>query len=117
MLAGVRPSGDPVEIRDDDVRLLVFLTSSCLPCRLWWAELGTRPHPAAVIVTPDPTTEDARAVAALDQGRVPVVMSSAAWIDHGVRGAPTVLLVRDDAVVARAEPHTWEEFDALLAGG
>jgi hypothetical protein len=117
-LVGVTPTGDPVEIPvSSTAQLLAFLTSSCLPCRLWWAELGSRSHPEAVIVTPDPATEDALAVAALDRGRVPVVMSSAAWIDHDVRGSPTVLVVRDGVVVARGEPHSWEELGALVANG
>ncbi len=115
MLSGVTPAGEPVHI-DDGVapRLVAFLTSSCLPCRLWWAELGTRAHPAAVIVTPDPSTEDARAVAALDTGRVPVVMSSDAWFAYGIRGSPILVVERDRTVAAKGDAHSWAELEAIL---
>jgi hypothetical protein len=96
--------------------LLAFLTSSCLACRPWWSELATSVGQAVVIVTPDPTTESRDDVAALDRGRTPVIMSSAAWNGYRVVGSPTFVVIRDGLVESSGAAHSWAELDRLIAG-
>lgn len=72
-----------------------FLTSSCRPCHDVWPSLG----PGDVAVTPDPSTESRRKVAALAPPGTTVVMSSDAWFSFRPGPAPWRLVVRDGRVV------------------
>lgn len=76
-------------------RVLYFLTSSCRPCRSVWPALG----PGDVAVTPDPSTEDRSAVAALAPEGTIVVMSSQAWFTFRAGPAPWRVVVVDGAAV------------------
>ncbi len=117
-VSGVDPQGRPAAAGSEPGQrlLLAFLTGSCEPCRALWAPLaeGRRPGLAVVAVTPSPTTESSRAVAALAGNGVPVVMSSEAWIAYRVRGAPWLVVVGDGAVVAEGRAGSWEELVALV---
>jgi hypothetical protein len=70
-----------------------------------------------VIVTPSPTTEDARAVAELaPEAGIPVVMSSEVWHAYSVARAPWYVGVAGGIVVADGlAPETWSELTAELA--
>ena len=118
LVSGVDPQGRPAAAGPEPGQrlLLAFLTGSCEPCRALWAPLseGHRPGLPAVAVTPSPTTESSRAVAALASDGVPVVMSSEAWLAYRVRGAPWLVVVRDGAVVAEGRAESWEELVALV---
>lgn len=92
---GVDPAGSPVRA-DTEGRTVYFLTSSCQPCRALWAELGED----ALIVTPDPSTEDRRAVAALAPAGATVVMSSDAWFAYGPGPAPWQVTVAGGVVTS-----------------
>lgn len=115
---GVDAAGVAAEASADDRLLLAFLTGGCSPCRAFWSALagGRRPGMPAVVVTPSPTTESSRAVAALAGGRVPVVMSSEAWLAYRVRGAPWFAVVDGGRVVAEGRVERWEDLEALAGG-
>lgn len=98
--------------------LVVFLTSSCLACRDVWAALA---HDRSAVlpvqaVTPDPTLEDARAVAALTPPGLRVVMSTAAWQAYGASGSPWVAVVTRGVVTAEGPAAGWPDVLALAAG-
>lgn len=97
--------------------LVVFLTSSCLACREVWAALAEGPSVLGPVqaVTPDPTLEDARAVAALTPPGVRVVMSTAAWGAYGASGAPWVAVVTGGIVTAEGPAAGWPDVVALAA--
>ena len=101
-VAGVTPSGDARAIamnNHDGFTLLGFLSSGCATCAGFWDALqnpdalalpdGTR----VVIVTKGPDREIPNEVATLTNGRVPVVMSTEAWLDYQVPGSPFFVLV------------------------
>lgn len=97
-IEGVAPDGEPAGAAGDG--RVVFLTSSCLACRDLWPTLGRPGADVVAAVTPDPTLEDAAAVAALAPAGVPVVMSTAAWLAWRAGPAPWVAEVRGGVVVA-----------------
>lgn len=131
-LSGVTPAGDPVRIETGSGARLVaaFLTSSCTTCGTFWTALGTdggaagapgvegateeAASPAMVVVTPDPTTEDRRAVARLAPASTPVVMSTEGWIRWGVSGSPFFVVVADGMIVAEGVASDWDELLALI---
>jgi hypothetical protein len=105
---GVTPSGEPVSagiVNSTEPVLLVFLSSSCLGCRDLWEGTAAlrRSLPAEVrviFVTKGPEIEDVGAIAALDPVDTLTVMSSQAFRDYRVGGAPFL------AVVAAGEVRT-----------
>ena len=101
-VAGVTPSGDARAIavdHNDGLTLLGFLSSGCATCAGFWHALqapealnlpdGTR----VAIVTKGPDREVPSEVGALTTGRVPVVMSTEAWLDYKIPGSPFFVLV------------------------
>jgi hypothetical protein len=101
-VAGVTPSGDARAIavdHNDGLTLLGFLSSGCATCADFWEALqapdrlnlpdGTR----VAIVTKGPDREVPSEVLALTTGRVPVVMSTEAWLDYKIPGSPFFVLV------------------------
>ncbi len=101
-VAGVTPAGDARAVavdHGDRLTLLGFLSSGCATCITFWEALqapglldlpvGTR----VVIVTKGPDREIPSEVAARSDGRVPVVMSTEAWLDYAVPGSPFFVLV------------------------
>jgi hypothetical protein len=107
--------------------VLFFLTSTCVGCRLIWEGLSARAQaltvspldgPQVVLVTPDPSTESARAVAALAPRGVPVLMSSASWHAYGVTGAPWCVVVAGGRVKSDSPaPTDWNAVTMLLGRG
>lgn len=102
-LSGSAPDGSPVSIRFDAAErpvLLVFLSTRCDGCDLFWNGLGagTPEGVDAIVVTKSapgvPAEEVARLAAAID---APVLMSDGAWSDFRVTSYPFLVLV---------EPHT-----------
>ena len=101
-VVGVTPSGDARAVavdNSDEFTLLAFLSSGCATCAAFWEALqapesldlpqGTR----VAIVTKGPDREIPSEVAALATGRVPVVMSTEAWLEYEVPGSPFFVLV------------------------
>lgn len=121
-LSGVRPDGTAIEVAVTDApAAILFLTGGCYGCRVLWEgarAAGGRAAapclPPLVIVTPSPTTEDARVVASLspDAG-IAVIMSSEVWHAYRVVRAPWYVGVAAGIVVADGPaPETWSELVA-----
>lgn len=107
-VAGLTPAGDARAVavdNSDHFTLLGFLSSGCTSCAAFWDALqepsrlelpdGTR----VVIVTKGADREVPAEVRSRTTGRVPVVMSTEAWLDYQVPGAPFFVLV--DGVTGR----------------
>jgi hypothetical protein len=125
-IVGTSPDGSPLVLsfgaRQDGseavpVSAALFLTSSCEPCLGLWAgaPVGTG---GVAVVTPDPTTEDARKIARLAPSGLPVAMSSQGWHDYGVTGAPWLVAVDDRGVVVSdgPAPATWVAIQSVVGG-
>jgi hypothetical protein len=101
-VAGVTPTGDARAIavdNSDDLTLLGFLSSGCTGCAAFWdalqepGRLQLPDRTRVVIVTKGPDREIPAEVQAKATGRVPVVMSTDAWLDYQVPGSPFFVLV------------------------
>jgi hypothetical protein len=116
-IAGTDPDGRPARRDWPSARreLIAFLTGGCTTCQTFWSGFadprdGDLP---AVVVTPDPATESRRAIASRVTGGLQVIMSTAAWMSYGVRGAPWFVVVDDGLVVAEGTAGSWAELRAL----
>jgi hypothetical protein len=116
-VAGLDPGGHPLDVpvsaRPGRLALL-FLTSSCRPCRDLWSAAQAMPAPpdpaarAVIILTPSPSTESRRRVADLAPPSVPVLMSSDAWHAYGVTRAPWLALLEGGTITAEGPaPADW----------
>jgi hypothetical protein len=125
-VSGVRPDGTVIEAAvGSGTAALLFLTGGCYGCRTLWdgaravdaSEPGVVPPFQLLIVTPSPSTEDARVVADLAPATgIPVVMSSEVWHAYRVARAPWYVgLVAGTVVVDGLAPATWSELIAELA--
>ncbi len=101
-VAGITPTGDARAVavdNSDDLTLLGFLSSGCTGCATFWdalqepGRLQLPDRTRVVIVTKGPEREVPSEVRALATGRVPVVMSTEAWVDYQVPGSPFFVLV------------------------
>jgi hypothetical protein len=101
-VAGVTPTGDARAIavdNSDDLTLLGFLSSGCTGCATFWdalqdpGRLELPDRTRVVIVTKGPDREVPSEVRSRTTGRVPVVMSTDAWLDYQVPGSPFFVLV------------------------
>lgn len=102
MVSGLDPGGGSAAVDPSSGHhVLLFMTSTCRPCREVWPLLdgleGTAPGQLAV-VTPGPESESRRQVAAHAPAWVPVVMSSQAWFDYRAGPAPWMVVVRDGLI-------------------
>lgn len=101
-VTGVTPAGDARAVAVDNTDgfiLLAFLSSGCATCAAFWDALqrperlelpeGTR----VAIITKGPDRELPTEVSRLATGRVPVVMSTEAWLEYEVPGSPFFVLV------------------------
>ena len=101
-VAGVTPTGDARAVavdNSDDLTLLGFLSSGCTGCATFWdalqdpGRLQLPERTRVVIVTKGPDREVPSEVRSRTTGRVPVVMSTDAWLDYQVPGSPFFVLV------------------------
>ena len=101
-VAGITPGGDARAVavdNSDHLTLLGFLSSGCTSCAAFWDALqepGALRLPdrtRVVIVTKGPDREIPAEVAARTTNRIPVVMSTEAWLDYEVPGSPFFVLV------------------------
>ncbi len=101
-VAGVTPAGDARAVsvtNSDQLTLLAFLSSGCATCSGFWRALqqpdriGLPQGVRSVIVTKGPELEVPSEVASKATGRIPVVMSTEAWLDYQVPGSPFFVLV------------------------
>jgi len=117
-LVGATPTGDAIKLAFDGTpTLLAFLSSGCTSCAGFWETLGEGRLPAGletVIVTRGPDREQPSRLRKLASDAVPVVMSSDAWADYGVPGAPYFVLVEDGAIRGEGAATTWTGLASLL---
>jgi hypothetical protein len=117
---GTTPSGDPASLSFaggmGGATLLAFLSTGCSTCAGFWEEFDEQALPGdirAVIVTKGSEREQPARVRELAPARVPVLMSSAAWREYGVPGAPYFVLV-DGSVQGEGVATTWRALSSLV---
>lgn len=120
-IAGSTPDGDAVSLdlsgANSPPTLLAFLTSGCSTCADFWATLGEPRLPAGVqklIVTHGDERERPAALRQLAPASVPVVMSSPAWADYRVPGAPYFVLV-DGGIRGEGVATEWSALASLVS--
>jgi hypothetical protein len=120
-LAGVTPDGDAVALAFEGPgtapTVLAFLTSGCGTCAGFWETLGERRLPAGVrtvIVTHGPDRERPAKLRSLGPAGIPVVMSSQAWADYEIPGAPYFVMV-DQAIRGEGVATTWRALASLVS--
>jgi hypothetical protein len=104
--------------------LIAFLSSGCLTCAKFWRalassteDLGLPPGVRPLIVTKSADAESVSAIGPLAPANVTVVMSTQAWLDYVVPGAPYFVLVDgpDGTVATEGTATTWSEVNRLVA--
>ncbi len=120
-VSGPTPGGDAVSLAFEGAgstpTLLAFLTSGCSTCAGFWATLGEQRLPPGVqtlIVTRGPERERPSRLRKLAPEGVGVVMSSQAWEDYGVPGAPYFVLVAG-GVRGEGVATTWQALSSLVS--
>lgn len=130
-ITGVDAAGAPVTLAVAGVShrtLLAFLSSTCLTCRGFWDAFGDRrlslPGGARLIViTKGAEAESPSTVRKLAPGTVHTVLSSDAWRDYHIPGAPYFVLVDGPTgeVTGEGAAATWDQvrdlMDQALADG
>lgn len=124
-VTGEDPTGAPRHVAVTGVEhntLLAFLSSSCLTCRDFWTAFADPalavPGDARVIaVTRGTDAESPASVRKLMSPLVHTVMSTQAWHDYHVPGAPYFVLVdgASGAIVGEGTATSWERVHALMA--
>ena len=123
-LVGVTPFDEAVTVAPstgDKDTVLAFLTTGCTSCQPFWKALSAKAaHHGrrVVVVTRGPGDESVGAARGLagDANELDVVMSSDAWSDYGVPGAPYFVHVsgRTGKVTGEGTGRTWEQVLELL---
>jgi hypothetical protein len=120
-IAGPTPDGDAVSLElgasGGDPTLLAFLTSGCSTCAGFWATLGEPRLPAGVrtvVVTHGAERERSGALRRLAPDGIPVIMSSQAWRDYAVPGAPYFVLV-DATIRGEGAATSWSALSSLVS--
>lgn len=120
-VAGPTPGGDAVSLSFDGAgstpTLLAFLSTGCSTCAGFWETLGEPRLPPGVqtlIVTKGAERERPSRLQHLAPRGVGVVMSSQAWEDYGVPGAPYFVLV-DGGVRGEGVATTWQALSSLVS--
>jgi hypothetical protein len=119
-VAGTTPDGGAIKLSlaggGATPMLLAFLSSGCTTCHRFWEDLGDRRLPGELgllVVTHDPSRESPSRLRALTPAGVTVVMSSHAYEEYGVPGAPYFVLV-DGSVRGEGVATTWAALESLL---
>lgn len=124
-IVGATPGGDAQAIRVAGTphdTVLVFLSSGCTTCHVFWEELrsvqlsaGTR----LIIVTKGEDAESPVAISELAPPGVTVVMSTDAWIEYQVPGSPYVIDVegRSGRVRGEGTGPSWDQVRRMLVIG
>jgi len=120
-VAGSTPTGDAVTLAFEGAgsmpTLLAFLTTGCSSCAGFWETLGEQrlpPGVQTVIVTKGSERERRGRLRELAPDGVPVVMSTEAWEDYEVPGAPYFVLV-DGVVRGEGVATTWQALASLVS--
>lgn len=119
-IAGTSPVGDALALDltgADEPTLLAFLTSGCTTCQGFWETLSEPRLPAGVrtvIVTRGADAESPSRIDGLAPDGIPVVMSSEAWRDYRVPGAPYFVLA-DAEIRGEGAASTWQAVASLIS--
>ncbi|MEY2432761.1 MAG: hypothetical protein QOC92_2486 [Acidimicrobiaceae bacterium] len=123
-VSGTDPAGAPQHIAVagvDHSTLLAFLSSTCLTCRDFWTAFAdpslVAPSDARIVaVTRSVEAESPDAVRRLAPARVHTVMSTDAWRQYNVPGAPYFVLVDGPSgtVIGEGTATSWERVQNLM---
>lgn len=124
-IAGITPDGEPVVVSPTaggDPTLLAFLSTSCSSCTPFWERLdsdlryfgGHRYR--VLIITRGESEESPSRAESLAASHASVVMSSSAWDDYEVPGAPFFAVIDPDAgvIVGEGSSGTFEALEQFL---
>lgn len=123
-IGGITPSGDPVwlsPMTGSDPTLIAFLSTSCSSCTPFWESLdapvrvfgGYRYR--VIIATRSEAEESPTRTQALIRGAANVVMSSQAWDDYEVPGAPYFVLADHEVgVIGEGSASSFEALEEFL---
>ncbi|HEV3280615.1 MAG TPA: hypothetical protein VG032_03335 [Acidimicrobiales bacterium] len=101
-VAGVTPDGDALAVSPGGAghaTLLAFLSSGCATCAGFWRSfeqpdrLGLPPGTRLIVITKGPELEVPAEVTGKAHRGLTVIMSTEAWVDYEVPGAPFFVLV------------------------
>ena len=120
-VAGPTPDGDAISLQlaasGGDPTLLAFLTTGCSTCAGFWETLGEPRLPAGVrtvVITHGSERERPAALRRLAPDQIPVIMSSQAWRDYAVPGAPYFVLV-DGTIRGEGAATSWSALGSLVS--
>jgi hypothetical protein len=123
-IVGTTLAGDAVKLglgAEAPPTLLAFLSSGCLTCERFWGDLrsGRTPRelPGQVRIMPvvkGAEQESPGRLAELAGETVPFVMSSSAWSDYGVPGAPYFVYLQGGRVHGEGSASSWQQISSLL---
>ena len=124
-ISGSTPTGESVVVgiagsRSDT--LLAFLSSGCSTCVELWRQFREGKveelpgNPRIVVVARDSTEESPNALANLAPNNLKVVMSSRAWTDYGVPGAPYFIMIdgMNSSIVGEGSARSWGQIGDLV---
>ena len=100
--------------------LLAFLTSGCSVCQTFWEEFQRGvdvPGDGRLQVVAKGLEEESVPSLRSLAGDVPVVQSSAAWVDYDIPGSPYFVYVEDGRVTGEGSATTWPQVRDLMAQG
>ena len=100
--------------------LLAFLTSGCSVCQTFWEEFQQGvdvPGDGRLQVVAKGSEEESVPSLRSLAGDVPVVQSSAAWVDYDIPGSPYFVYVEDGRVTGEGSATTWPQVRDLMAQG
>jgi hypothetical protein len=119
-LSGPTPDGDAITLdfaaAGRAPTLLAFLTTGCGTCAGFWETLAEPRLPAGlrtVVVTHGTERERPARLRELAPAGIPVVMSSQAWRDYRVPGAPYFVLV-DETIRGEGAATSWSALSSLV---
>ena len=118
-VSGSTPEGELVSLELHGRReptLLAFLTTGCVTCLTFWESLATERLPGfrVVVLTRGDEAESAPAVAELAPKGITTLLSTEAWEDFGVPGAPYFIHVEDGRMVGEGVATSWEQLVRML---
>jgi hypothetical protein len=124
-VVGVAPDDESVAIAVRSPRvdtLLAFLSTGCSTCASLWTGLQEGEGPALpdrtrlVVVTLGPGDESPARLRRMQPAGVPVVMSSDAWQDYQVPGAPYFIWIdgTEGRVRGEGSARSWPEVSSLM---
>ncbi|HWB88136.1 MAG TPA: hypothetical protein VG872_02895 [Acidimicrobiia bacterium] len=125
-VTGVTPDGEPVALSlgsGTDPTLVAFLSTTCSTCTPFWEGLqsslmhfGGHRH-RVVVVTLGESEESPTRAQSLAKPGVDVVMSSSAWSEFEVPGAPYFVLIEPGThqVIGEGSAMTFESLEEFLS--